>query len=83
MKDTELDWENIRCPVCHIKRMRNSKNNKIFFSEEMSNRKKRRMTFHCTNHGETYIHFVIEVFYVEDQIVSVNDFVFKDKLPKK
>lgn len=75
-----MDWENVRCPECNEKR-KNTKKNKIFYNPDMSDRKKRKMVFHCTNHKH-FIMFVIQKYVVKDVVVSVRQFVFQDRLPK-
>lgn len=75
-----IDWSKVECPVCHEKR-KNTKRNKIFYNPDLSDRKKRKMVFHCTNH-EHFIMFVIQVFKVKNVITSVRQFVFQDRLPK-
>ena len=75
-----IDWENIRCPECHEKR-KNTKKNKIFYDPLLSDKKKGKMTFHCTNH-EHFIMFVTQVYTVKDVVVSIRQFVFQDRLPK-
>jgi hypothetical protein len=79
----DLDWQNIRCPIpsCNEKR-KNTNKNKVWFDSNLSDKKKGKMVFYCTNHSPTYIHFVIQIFRVKDQIISVRQYVFTDRLPK-
>jgi len=75
-----MDWQKVECPICHEKR-KNTKKNKVFFNLDLSNKQKRKMVFHCTNH-EHFIMFTIQIFTVKDVIVSVRQFVFQDRIPK-
>jgi len=75
-----MDWENIRCPLCHEKR-KNTKTNKITFQPLLSDKKKGKLTFLCSNH-EHFIMFVTQVHTVNDVVVAVRTFVFQDRLPK-
>lgn len=74
-----MNWENIRCPVCHEKR-KNTKKNKIFYDPLLSDKKKGKMCFTCTNHKH-FIMFVTQVHTVKNVIVSVKQFVFQDRMP--
>jgi len=76
-----IDWESIMCPICHEKR-KNTKKNKIFYDPLLSDRKKGKMTFHCTNHKH-FIMFVTQVHTVKNVIVSVRQFVFQDRITSK
>lgn len=73
-------WENIRCPVCGEKR-KNTRKNKVWFDPNLSEKKKGKMVYYCTNH-EFNLHFILRVFEVDNVIVSVNTYVFHDRLPK-
>lgn len=77
----EINWEKVVCPVCFEQR-KNTKNNKVRYDPLLSDKKKGKMVFFCTNHKDTFIHFVIQVFKVKDQIISVRQFVFQDRMPK-
>lgn len=76
----KLDWDKVVCPVCHEQR-KNTPKNKIVYDPLMSDKKKGKMVFHCGNH-DRFIMFVIQVFKVKDNIISVRQFVFQDRLPK-
>ncbi len=74
-----MNWEKIECPICHEKR-KNTKKNKIFYDPLLSDKKKGKMCFTCTNHKH-FIMFVTQIHTVNDVIVSVRQFVFQDRLP--
>ncbi len=76
-----IDWENIHCPVCNEKK-KQGKNNKVWFDRLLSDKSKGKMVFYCTNHP-SLIHFVTEVFDVNNAIISVRQYVFTDRKPKK
>lgn len=75
-----VDWENIHCPLCGEKR-KNTPKTKVRYDPMLSDKKKGKMVFFCTNH-EPRIHFVIQVFHVDDDIISLRAYVFQDRLPK-
>jgi len=75
-----IDWSNIHCSICGEKR-KNTKTNKVWFDPKLSDKKKGKMVFMCLNHNPR-IHFVIEVFEVNDDISSVRNYVFQDRKPK-
>ena len=75
----KIDWKNIFCPICGEKR-KNTKRNKVWFDSKLSDKKKGKMVFMCLNHNPR-IHFVIEIFEVNDDIASVRNYVFWDKKP--
>ncbi|MCV0393667.1 MAG: hypothetical protein K5790_10335 [Nitrosopumilus sp.] len=78
----DFDWQKVKCPHPSCSEIRkNTPKNKIHFDSNMSDRKKGKMVFWCTNHNP-WIHFVIQIFKVKNQIVSVRQYVFKDRLPK-
>ncbi len=77
----ELNLDKVVCPICFEQR-KNTKSNKIFYDPLLSDKKKGKITFSCTNHDKTYIHFTFQIFKVKDQIVSVRQFVFQDRVPK-
>jgi hypothetical protein len=64
------------CPDC-FEILKNSKLNKVWFDPKLSNKKKGRMVYYCTNHSNP-IHFVVEKFYVKDSLVSIRNYVFYD-----
>lgn len=78
----KIDWDNIHCPLCGEKR-KNTKTTKVRYDPLLSDKKKGKMVFMCTNHPPNdWIQFVIQVFEVNDVIVSVRSYVFQDRLPK-
>lgn len=70
----------IHCPVCNEKKK--DRNSKVHYDGVLSDRKLNKNVYFCTNHGDNYIHFVIQVFEVEDVIVSVRQYIFSGRLPK-
>jgi hypothetical protein len=76
-----IDWENIFCPICGEKR-KNTRKNKVWYDPKLSDKSKGKMVFYCTNH-DPRIHFVLEVFEVKNDIVSVRAYVFQDRRIKK
>ena len=75
-----VNWEDIHCVLCGEKRKSTSKNNKIWYDPKLSDKKKGKMVLMCLNHNPR-IHFVVEVFTVNDDIVSVRRYVFQDRKP--
>lgn len=75
-----IDWEKIHCPICGEKR-KNTNKNKVIYDPMLSEKKKGKMVFFCTNHDHR-IHFCIQYFAVKDDIMSVRAYVFQDRLPK-
>jgi len=80
-RNSLVDWENIHCPICGEKR-KDSKKNKVWYDPSLSEKKKGKMVFYCTNH-EPRIHFVLEFFKVYNDIISVRAYVFQDRKSKK
>ncbi len=82
---TKVDWLNISC-FCGEKR-KNTKSNKVWFDEGLSDKQKGIMVFFCTNNNPKFhsgrIHFTIKIFDVKDDIVSVKLNVMRGELPKK
>lgn len=78
----KIDWEHIRCPIpsCNEKRKEGSKRNKVWYDAGLSEKHKGKMVFFCTNH-KPRIYFVMKVYIVNDDIVSVRRYVFQDRLP--
>ncbi len=77
---SKIEWENIHCSLCGEKR-KNTKKNKVWYDPALSSKSKGKMVFMCLNH-EPRIHFVVEFFEVNDDIVSVRNYVFHDRKPK-
>ncbi len=77
--NTEEIWKNIHCPICNEKR-KNTKKNKVWFDNALSDRKNGKMIFYCTNHDDP-VHFMIQLFIVKDVLVSVKQYVFHGRLP--
>lgn len=76
-----IDWQNIFCPLCGEKR-KNTKRNKVWYDPALSDKKKGKMVYYCTNHKQS-IHFIMQVFEVNDTIASVRVYVLYDRKPKK
>lgn len=75
-----VNWENIHCPICGEKR-KNTRNNKVWYDPKLSDKKKGKIVFFCTNHPQS-IHFVVEVFEVHDAIATVRVYVIYDRKPQ-
>jgi len=76
----KIDWKNIFCPICGEKR-KNTKRNKVWFDPKLSDKKKGKMVFYCTNH-EPRIHIILEGWEVYDDVITVNTYVAWDKKPQ-
>lgn len=76
-----IDWANIHC-ICGEKRKDTSKHNKVHYDPKLSDKKKGKMVFFCTNH-DPRLYFVIEIFMVNDDIVSMRRYCMQDRKPKK
>lgn len=70
----------IHCPVCNEKKK--DRNSKVHYDPQLSDRGVGKNVYFCTNHGDNFIHFVIQLFEVDDVIISVRQYVFSGRLPK-
>jgi len=67
--------------VISVMRKERTQKNKIFYDPLLSDKKKGKMCFTCTNHKH-FIMFVTQIHIVKNVIVSVRQFVFQDRLIK-
>ena len=71
----------VYCPICGEKKK--SYKNKVWYDPMLSDPKKGKFVYYCTNHKPNSIHFVIRIFKVHNQIVSVRAYIFQDRKPKR
>lgn len=67
------------CPKCG--QQKKSHKNKVWYDPMLSDLKKGKIVYYCTNH-EPSIHFVLQEFSVNNVLASVRVYVFQDKKPK-
>ena len=71
----------VTCPECgEVKKFHKSK---VFFDPLLSDKSKGRFVYFCTNHEPQNIHWVYEKFVVKNVIISIRQYVFEGRLPKK
>ena len=74
-----IDWTNIHCIQCGEKR-KNTNKNKIWFDNALTDKKKGKMVFYCTNHNPRF-YFVVKFYTVDDDASAVRTYVMRDRLP--